>query len=67
MVFITYFYLYVLVTFNVLWLRIVCIVCSSYHIYCCSASYPVLFVIVLCLLWSVKGRQMQISCIATIW
>jgi len=26
-----------------------------------------MFVIVLCLLWSVKGLQMQISCIAKIW
>jgi len=55
----------------------VCILCSSYHIYCCIVSYPVLFVIVLCLLlfmfmivlcllWSVKVLQMLISCIATI-
>jgi len=36
------------------------------HIYCSSASYPVLFAIALCLLWSVKGQHMLISCVATI-
>jgi len=44
-----------------------CILCSSYHIYSCVVSYPALFVIVLCLLWSVEGLHMHISCIATIW
>jgi len=26
-----------------------------------------MFIIVLCLLWSVTGLQMQMSCVATIW
>jgi len=36
-------------------------------LYCLLLCYCFMFVIVLCLLWSIKGLQMQISCIATIW
>jgi len=55
-----------------------CIFCVLLTTYTVEVSHPVLFVIVLCLLlfyvyyclcllWSVKGLQMQISCVATIW
>lgn len=42
------------------------ILCSSNHIYCCSVSHPVLFVIVLFMFMFIKGINMLISCV-TIW
>jgi len=57
-------------------LCVFCVLLTTYTVVVCFILYCLLvfyvcycfiFVIVSCLLWSVKGLHMQISCIATIW